>query len=197
MRFITLAFMLLISVSIYAQAPRAEPPKAVLTLEDQFERPQDIAQFRGGVLVILYGDRDGMPANKSLGENLHVKYHPSAKGQPPAVANKAPVVPLEGLPEGVASPDVRVLPVACIGKVPGVIRDFIRGRIKKEAPDSLVLLDFETKMKDQFGMKSGEPNLVVIDAAGRMRMKMSGELDAASYKKLTDAIDYLRKEAVK
>ncbi|MCE9531154.1 MAG: hypothetical protein K8T89_08525 [Planctomycetes bacterium] len=175
--------------------PRAEPPKAVLTLEDQFEKKQDISQFRGDVVVILYGDREGMPANRGLGEKLHVHYHPTAKGSPPAQANKAPVVALPGVREGVRSPDVRVLPIACIGKVPEVVKNLIRARVKKESPETLVLLDFEGKMQSQFGMKEGMSNLVVLDALGRVRLRSTGELDAAKFTKLTQAIDSLRQEA--
>jgi hypothetical protein len=190
----SIGFLIILPIAT-AQSPRAEPPKAVLILEDQFERKQDIAQFRGNVLVVLYGDKDGMPANKGLGEKLHVHYHPAAKGLPPAQAAKAPVVPLKGVPEGKPSPDVRILPVACIGKVPEVVKGIIRGRVKKEASESMVLLDFETKMKDQFGLKEGQPNLVVIDAQGRVRMKMAGELTDDNYRQLIQSLDYLRKEA--
>jgi hypothetical protein len=190
----SIGFLMIVPAAM-AQAPKAEPPRAMLILEDQFERKQDIALFRGSVLVILYGDKDGMPANKSLGEKLHVHYHPTAKGLLPGQAAKAPVAPLNGVPEGKPSPDVRVLPVACIGKVPDVVKGIIRSRVKKEVPESLVLLDFETKMKDQFGLKAGEPNLVVIDAQGRVRMKMAGELTDDNYKHLIQAVDFLRKEA--
>ena len=192
MKFSAFAFVTL----LFASAGFAQPPKAELELDDQFERKQDIAQFKGGVLVILYGDREGMPANKGLGEKLHVQYHPTAKGQTGAKSAKAPVIPVLDVKEGTLSPDVRVLPVACIGKVPEVVKNIIRNRVKKEAPETLVLLDFETKMKDQFGLKEGVPNLVVIDAQGRVRMKSSGELDAANYAKLIQAIDFLRKEAL-
>ncbi len=186
---------LMILPTLSAQAPKAEPPRAKLVLEDQFERKQDIAQFRGNVLVILYGDKNGMTASKPLGEKLHVHYHPMARGLSPKEASKAPVTPLQGLAEGQRSPDVRVLPVACIGKVPDVVKTVIRGRIKKEAGDTLVLLDFETKMKDQFGMKEGQANIVVIDAQGRVRMKIAGDVDDPTYARLIQAVDYLRKEA--
>jgi hypothetical protein len=44
-------------------------------------------------------------------------------------------------------------------------------------------------------MKEGEPNLIVLDAKGRVRMKVAGEMDDATYAKLLRAIDYLRQEA--
>lgn len=89
------------------------------------------------------------------------------------------------------------MPVAVIGQVPELVRNIIRNRVKKEAGDSIVLLDFSTKMKDEFGMTDGEPNLALIDAKGRVRLKMSGALNATNYQKLTQWIDFLRNEAVK
>jgi hypothetical protein len=194
------AVFALLTVPVIADAqalPHVEPPKATLVLEDQFERKQDIAQFRGDVLVLLYGDRSGSSANRALGETLHVRYHPSAKGKSPAEAAKAPATPVPDLKEGMRSPDVRVVPVACIDKAPDVMKPFIRGRFKKDAPDTVVLLDFDNKMKEQFGMREGEPNLVVIDALGRVRMKVGGELDQITYTRLLQAVDYLRREGAR
>jgi hypothetical protein len=170
--------------------------KASLTLPDQFERAQDIAQFRGGVLVILYGDKDGMPANKGLGEKLHVQYHPAARGKSGAEWHKAPVTPLPGLREGQRSPEVKVLPVVCFGRMPEAVRGIIRNRVRKESPESPVLLDFEGKTREQFGLKESVPNLAVLDAAGRVRFRAAGGLDADGYAKLVQTIDALRKEAV-
>jgi hypothetical protein len=169
--------------------------KAMLALPDQFERPQDIAQFRGGVLVVLYGDKDGMPANKGLGEKLHVQYHPTARGKSGAEWHRAPVTPLPGLKEGEHSPEVKVLPVVCFGRMPEAVRGIIRNRVRKDSPDSPVLLDFEGRMKEQFGLKEGVPNLAVIDAAGRVCFRAAGGLDADGYAKLVKLIDALRKEA--
>jgi hypothetical protein len=138
-----------------------------LALEDQFDRKVDLGAYRGSVVVLVYGDRRGTDACKALGERLHVCWHPDAKGQPPARAQAAPVVGLDGLPPGKAAPDVRVIPVACCGKVPGPIRGVIRTQIAKGAPDVPVWLDFADAMKANFGLTPGEPNLVVIDAADR------------------------------
>jgi len=194
MKSIRILSLLVVGI-VGVQATAEMPPKAVIVLDDQFEKRQDIAQFKGDVLVVLYGDKEGMPANRSLGEKLDVQYHPTAKGMTPAEAAKAPVTPVPGLRDGQRSPELRVLPIACIGKVPDVVKAIIRNRIKKEAPESPVLLDFETKMKDQFGLKEGEPNLLVIDAQGRVRMKTAGNLDAPTYTKVLEVINQLRQEA--
>jgi hypothetical protein len=182
--------------TVSAQSKSNEPREVNLSLPDQYEKTQELANHRGDVVVLLYGDRKGIAANKELGEQLHVQFHPTAKGQPPAKAAKAPVIPLDDLPEEKRSPDVKVIPVACIGKVPNVVKGVIRSQIKKEAPETPVWLDFEESMKETFGMKASEPNLVVIDAKGRLRFRATGVLDEKSYARLVEVVSYLRKEAV-
>ena len=174
----------------------AQPPEpAALVLEDQFDRKADLAAYRGSVVILVYGDRRGTDACKALGEQLHVCWHPEAKGQPPAKAQAAPVVGLDGLPPGKAAPDVRVIPVACCGKVPGPIRGVIRTQIARGAPDVPVWLDFADAMKANFGLTAGEPNLVVFDAAGRPRGKVNGTPDAATLDNLVRTVQQLRAEA--
>jgi hypothetical protein len=173
----------------------AEPPAVKVALEDQFERKQDVAQLRGNVVVVTYGDMDGAAANKALGDKLHLYYHPTAKGLSTGQASKAPAMPVPQLKEGSRSPDVRIVAVACVGKVLEPVKNYMRLRYKKESPDSTVLLDFEDKMLDEYSMKEGETNLLVVDAAGRIRLKVNGQLDPASYNKVLHVIDFLRKEA--
>lgn len=172
------------------------PPQAALKLKDQFDQQQDLANLRGDVVVILYGDKQGMESNRDLGEKLHVHYHPTAKGMKPLDAAKAPVVALAGAPAGVHIPNVVCVPVACIYGVPELGRGIPRAMVKAKS-DVPVWLDFDETMKNQFGMKEGVPNLLVIDAGGRLRYKVSGELDAPTNDKLVKIIDYLRTEAVK
>src|SRR5262245_43108448 len=122
-------------------ARTADPNPVVLTLEDQFDRKPGLADLRGRVVVLVYGDRKGTDACRMLGEKLHVHWHPAAQGQPPAAAQMAPVAGLANLPPGQPSPDVRVVPVACCGKVPGPVRGAIRSQIAKGAPEVPVWLD--------------------------------------------------------
>lgn len=165
-----------------------------IVLPDQYEREQDTARYRGDVLVVLYGDRQGMPANKELGEKLQVQFHPDAAGQSPGRAALAPPTPLQGLPAGQEPPDVRIIPVAAIGKVPGVVENIVRNQVKKASPEVPVWLDFGDTMARTFGMRPGQPNLVVLDGWGRLRFRVAGEIDAPTYARLVEVIDYLRKE---
>lgn len=179
-------------------AVRQPEPQAVsLTLENQFNQRAGLADYRGAVVVLVYGDRKASTPCRTLGTQLHVCWHPDAQGQTPAKALNAPVVGLPGLQPGQASPDVRVIPVACCGKVPGPIRAMVRGQIAKGSPDVPVWLDFTDTMKAAFGMAAGEPNVVVFDAAGRLRAKANGALDQAALDRLTKKVQELRYEAVK
>lgn len=188
-----LALAVLVAV---ADAQPPAPPQVALTLENQFNQPTDLAAHRGSVVVFVYGDRKGNDASRRLGEQLHVAWHPEAKGEPPARARMAPVIELPGLAPGRAAPDVLVIPVACCGKVPSAVRGAIRSQIAKAVPDVPIWLDFDDSMKGQFGLTPGEPNVVVIDASGRLRMKIIGTPDPAALERLHKAVEHMRHEAV-
>ncbi len=178
----------------------AQPPAAVpadLVLEDQFDRKADLADLRGQVVVLVYGDRKATDPCRAVGEALHVRWHPDAKGQPPAKARAAAVLPLDGLKPGQVSPDVTVVPVACCGKVPGPVKALIRGQVAKASPDAVVWLDFADTLKATYGQSAGEPNLLVFDAAGRLRMKVNGTPDQPTMDRITKVVQELRYEAVK
>lgn len=197
----TFVLALLIGVlgpsTVTAQPPAAMPRPATLVLEDQFNRKADLATLRGSVVIIVYGDRKSTEMCRSLGESLHVCWHPEAKGLPPAKAQAAPVVPLENLRPGQESPNVVVVPVATCGKVPGPVRGLIRGQIAKAAPDAVVWLDFAETMKETFGQTTGEPNIVIFDAEGRQRLKVLGKTDSRAMDELVKQVQGLRYEAVK
>ena len=164
-------------------------------LEDQFGRKQDIAGLRGEVVMLVYGDRKATDACREFGEKLHVLFHPSAAGMTPAKARSAPVAPLQGVRPGGRSPDVVVVPVAVPGNVPGVVRDLLRREVKKASPDVPVWLDFTGAMGEKFGLRDGQPNVAVFDAAGRLRLKVNGTPDAATVEKLLQTVQDLRAEA--
>src|SRR5947209_709747 len=140
----------MLASALWAQTSRVVVPD--VAMEDQFEKAHDVRHHRGSVVVLIYGDRASADANRALGEQLHVAFHPAARGQPPAKARVAPVTPVAG---AATSPDVLAVPVACVGKVPSLVRRIIRGQIKGGAPEVPVWLDFEETMKTQFSFKAG------------------------------------------
>jgi hypothetical protein len=194
---------LLVAGAALAQPPRqvaatAPAPRPVeLVLEDQFERRADLASLRGHVVVLVFGDRKGTDTCRALGEQLHVCWHPAAKGMPAARAQSAPVVPLDGLKPGQPSPNVIVVPVACCGKVPPAVRAKIIKEVAKSSPDVVVWLDFHNTVKGMFGLAAGETNVAVIDAHGVARMKLNGVIDQPAMDNLVRSVQALRYEAAK
>jgi hypothetical protein len=197
-RLVWLAGLVCVAVGPLAAQPPAPAAKPVeLVLEDQFERKADLADLRGSVVILVFGDRKGTDACRALGEQLHVCWHPAAKGQPPAKAQAAPVVPLDGLKPGQTAPNVIVVPVACCGKVPAAVRPAIRSGVAKGSPDVVVWLDYADTMKTQFGLTAGETNVAVIDANGVARHKVNGTVDQPKMDELVKTVQALRAEAVR
>ncbi len=190
------AASLLLCYCTIAIAHKPESPKPVeLSFEDQFETKHSISDFKGKVVILVYGDRTGIEASKELGEKLHVVFHPTAKGLTPGNAKLAPVAALPGVAEGKVSPEVVVVPVACAGSVPGPIKTLIRRGLKKDAAETPVWIDFGSAMADKFAMKEGQPNVVVLDANGFLRLKVNGNPDKATYDKILQTTQKLRAEA--
>ncbi len=166
-------------------------------MEDQFDQAHRVADWQGRVVVLIFGDRKSADANRALGEWLHVAFHPSAQGRPPAEAAGAPVRPVEGAPPGTPSPEVVTVPVASIGKVPGPVAALIKRQIRAAAPETPILLDFEERLKGLFGLAAGVPNVVIVDCRGRVRATAVGNLTPEQTGQLATLIENLRREAVK
>jgi hypothetical protein len=190
-------FAFVATVPLRAQPPAPAPKAVELMMEDQFERKTDLADLRGNVVILVFGDRKGTDACRLLGEQLHVCWHPDAKGQPPAKARTAPVVALEGLKPGQVAPNVIVVPVACCGKVPAPVRSAISKQIAKGSPDVVVWLDYTDAMKGMFGLTAGETNVVLIDADGRARTKLNGVIDQPTMDKFVKTVQEVRYEAAR
>jgi len=175
------------------------PAQAVVpdvVLEDQFEHRHDVKQHRGDVVVLIYGDRKSADANRALGEHVHVHFHPAARGLPPGQARKAPVRPVDGVPAGARSPDVLAVPVACVGKVPELVKKIIRAQVRAGSPEVPVWLDFADLMKATFPFQPGVPNVVVLDAQGRYCYAAAGTPTPEGTARLLRVIEALRREAV-
>jgi hypothetical protein len=187
-----LTFMMLLA----GAASAAEKP-VNLVFEDQFEKLPDIASQKGAVLVLVYGDSKAVTECRTWGENLHLAFHPGAKGLEPVKARQQPVAALPNLPAGKTSPAVTVQAVACCGKMPTIARPLLREQLKKASPELPIWLDFNTTMVQHFGMTTGQVNVAVFDVEGRFRKVVNGTQDAKQQVELVDTIQALRTEAVK
>lgn len=177
------------------EAPRAPTRAPQLILKDQFGQAADLAMTKGDVVILVYGDRNSVDANRTLGTYLHCYFHPGAKGRTVAEGRKIPVKPIPNWPAGVKMPDVRVVPVACAGKVPELIAKIIRGQIRKKSPDVPVYLDFENKMKRFFGVAAKISNVVVISPTGHIHYRASAKYNREQVSYLVKLVEQLRHEA--
>ena len=62
-------------------------------------------------------------------------------------------------------------------------------------PDVPVWLDFTGVMEREFTLRPGEPNVVLFDAQGRLRLKVNGALDQKALDKVLQTAQNLRAEA--
>jgi hypothetical protein len=145
-----------------------------IALEDQFKNRHETLRYQGDVVVLVYAGRKGAEAALELGRKLHVQFHPTASQA------------------GIAPPDVRVIPIACLPEVPKTLHTVAKSRFRKESPFVQVWLDFEDVMRQRFGMVPDEPNVVLLDTRGCPQGVVSGHLDEIRYGEVVSAIDQLR-----
>ncbi len=198
-RYLPLLFAGLLVSSVLARAPGNLPKVRqcpALPLADQDNRAFNPTAHRGHVLVLIYGDRASIEANKKLGEWLHVTFHPTAKGLPPILARQQEVRPLEGAPPGKPGPDVRTLAVACCGKLPEFVQGLVRGQIKVGAGDLPILIDFQDAMKTTFGLVPEVSNLIIVDRSGLVRYTANGPFAPEQMTQLATILENLRREPV-
>lgn len=167
-----------------------------LSMEDQFQQVRKSAGYQGHVLVLIYGDKASADANKSLGSLLHLTFHPTAAQLPEEKALTAPVIPCPGTTAAAPGPDVFTVPIACIGKVPALVRTIIRNQFKRNSPAVPVWLDFEDLMRTAFAFQPGVPNLLIIDTRGQARYSASGKVTPELATQISRAIQSLREEAL-
>jgi hypothetical protein len=187
------------SGSVFGQEA-ASGTKITLVMEDQFGQVHRLEDYKGDVLILVYSDREGAEASLALGRQLHLLFHPAARGLPPAQASKAPTAPIPGWPEKVRQPEVKVQAVACIANLSGrgfaPLRSYIQRRFREEAPDVPVWLDMGDQLKSQCGLQAGVPNVVVFDTASRLRYRKAGPWQQPQIQELERLVLALRREVL-
>ena len=177
---------------LLGQSPSTPPAAESFAFKDQFDREHRVGDHAGEVLVLVYGDRRATEPCRRLGEALHVAFHPTAAALPRDRSHLAPVRPLDG--SGGPAPEVRVVPVACTGYVPDLVRPVVRDQIRKGCPVVPVWLDFDGGMASRFGLQEGLPHVVVFDGTGRVRLRAAGELDPGRLAAFVETVEGLRRE---
>lgn len=191
------ALALACSTSMLRAADKSKelPPTPALVMSDQFGEPHRLSELRGEVVVLVFADRQGAEASRALGEQLHVYFHPEARGKSAAEAQAAPVRAPADWPEGAEVPNVRLVPVACIGKVPRPLQPVVRQQFRRAVAEGALWLDMSGTLADWTGVTPAVPNVAVLDARGRLRDLQSGEFAGDRWTSLTQTIEGLQREA--
>ena len=182
----------------WAARAGAEPRERVVNvaMEDQFKSRHETGALRGDVVVLVYSERRGAEAALDLGRRLHLHFHPTAEQATATEWSRQPVTPLPGWPAGVRTPDVHVIPVACLPEVPRALQTVARSRMRTDSPHVPVWLDFADDMNRLFGTVPGEPNAAIIDTLGRVHGVQNGHVDELEFRELTVTVDRLRLAAL-
>ena len=178
---------------LMALSMAAESERVVnVSMADQFGSRRATSQMKGDVVVLVYAERHGAEASRDLGRALHVHFHPNAAKVPLQQSAAQPVTVPAGWPEGVETPDVKVVAVACLSEVPRMFHGLARSRFRSDSPHLPVWLDFTDTMKKNFGLKGGVPNVAILDTEGRLHAVHTGTFKGSQLEELATTIDSLR-----
>jgi hypothetical protein len=165
-------------------------------LSDQLGHRCAVSDHFGDVFVMIYGDKQILEVDRRAQDRLTAAFLAGRRSERPE-ADAPKVKPVEGAPPGSYSPQVHVASVACLQGYPNpAVQSLVRRQFATRWPHSVVLIDFEDKMRQNFGLTAGTSHVLVFDTYGRLRLRMTGELDDASLAALVRGIEELRKEAV-
>lgn len=151
----------LLAMCLVAGAFAIQSDKAApqFRLDDQFGKTWDLSKLRGEVVVVV-------AANSDSGRKMGPWVDQLKKDHPK---------------------NVRILGLMDLHHLPGLVRGFAKGRIKKETNDPL-MLDFNGKTAKDYSVSDKHPVVVVIDRKGVVRSVEATEYTADAYKSTTTAI---------
>jgi hypothetical protein len=192
---VLLSILMGVEQSIAEESAVSRPPLE-LRMSNQFGETTELRNLRGAVVALVIADKEGAQSSQELGHKLHVFFHPDAEGKPPMVAARAAVKPVAGH-EGLGAPEVKVIPVAVIGKVPSLIRPVVRVQFRRASPEVPVWLDLNDTVRTRIGLTAGVPNVLVVDANGFVRGRYTKFETEQDFQSLAEAIEIIRLETIR
>lgn len=130
------------------------------SLEDQFEKKWSKSDFSDMVALYMVCDKNAHPHAENW-----------IKGLVPKFKDR-----------------IHFVPVADVSGVPGILKGYVRGKIKDKAPFS-VLLDWNGHLVKALDMKAGYPTFVVCDKNGVVTHRTWGKGSASEQKSLEEKLE--------
>jgi hypothetical protein len=144
----------LLAAAVHVSAAPLTLPS--LTLHDQEGRRLDLRDLRGRVVVIVYGTRDRVDEHIGWGRRL----------EQAMIAHGA-----YRATDAVGDRPVRILALAQMGGIPSGFRAIIRTVVRQHTPaDFSLWLDWDDRMRADFGDGGAASSVVVADRASRVRL---------------------------
>ena len=154
--------------------PAVMPP---LTFEDQDGRKLALADLRGRVAILVYGDRRGLEQHVAWGKRLDGDLRARTEYR----AHDAPV-----------TRPVQIVAVAQMGGIPDAFRPMLRALLRGHVEAGYSLwLDWDDRMSALFGSRAAVSTVVVVDRAGAVRLVVSGPAEGAPYQAVARLLEHL------
>jgi hypothetical protein len=129
-------------------------PVGPLALVDQYEHAWQLSEWRGSVVLLIAGDREGSKFNGAWGRAARARY----------------------------KKEINIAFVAHLTSVPFFMHGFVRSKFVSTDPahpNGPILLDWKGAVAQRFGFRDSVSNVYVIDREGVLRYAGAGQaLDA-------------------
>jgi len=158
---LALMIMHLSALSVKGDQPLLDSKAPEFTLSDQYDKPYNVRQDEGKIIILLASDKKGSEQNRAWVETIEKKFK-----------DKIPII-------GIA--DIRGTPRA--------FSFLVKREFSKQPVD--VLLDWDGIVFTSYGLARHVANIVLIDKKGIVRHIYSGEATAEACTGLFNAIDKL------
>jgi hypothetical protein len=135
------------------------------TLEDQYERRWRHNDFKTALVVYVISDRSGYSYSTNWTQPLVTEF----------------------------GSRVRFVPIADVRGVPGFLKSYIRKRFKEEFKYP-VLLDWEGVVTTRIDIRSGYPNLAIVDDKGMIQHLTAGKGTATQIESFRTQLNRLLNE---
>ena len=158
-------------VSIFISAAAAEGGQPVLNVKapefsllDQYDKPYNIRQGEGGIVVLLASDKEGEPQNALWRSAIGERYRDK----------------------------IFMIGIADVRTVPFFLKSRIKNNFRKD--NARILLDWTGEVFKNYVLASHASNIVLIDTKGMVRHVTSGEATTDARESLFREIDKLLRD---
>jgi hypothetical protein len=161
MRYLVPVFLLFLAVATAGGDQTAVNSKvAEFVLQDQYDKPVNIRQYEGSIVVLIGSDSEAIKQNEAWEQSILKKYRDN----------------------------VVLLRVADVRGAPPALKDFIKKKFQERERRS-ILLDWDGAIFTTYGLRRKISNVILIDRMGYIRYVYSGAAESPAIGRLFNKIE--------